>query len=65
MRPLSEIGPKMVERMLDHLSSLRPLYKAQGGTDEEWDDVIVDCERDTMAWPGITFPFYIVWARKL
>jgi hypothetical protein len=54
----------MVNRMVDILSSLRPLYKLKGGSDDEWDDVIVDLERDITSWPDVTFSFYMVWAQK-
>jgi hypothetical protein len=55
----------MVDRMVDIWSSFRPLHKAKGGSDEEWDNAIVELEREVMARPDITFPFIIVWASKL
>jgi hypothetical protein len=55
----------MVEVFFDFWSSLRPLYKNKGGSDEDWDYAIVEMERGLMVGSDVTFPFYIVWAKKL
>jgi hypothetical protein len=55
----------MVDRMVDIWSSVRPLHKAKGGSDEEWDNAIIELEREVMTRSDITFPFNLVWAKKL
>jgi hypothetical protein len=64
-RPLTKVALAMVDRALEILSSLRPRFKAGGGTDDQWDFLVEDLERDLMTQPHINVLYYMTWARKL
>lgn len=55
----------MVDRALEILASLRPRFKAGGGTDDQWDFMVEDMEREIMMQPHINVLYYMAWARKL
>jgi hypothetical protein len=54
----------MMNRTIDILSCYRPRYKAGGGTDDDWDSLIIDVEGELANRPHVTLSFYMAWAIK-
>lgn len=63
---MSKIALIMVDRALEYLSAFRARYKAGGGTDEEWDILVIDIERQLMGQESLfTMPYHVLWAQKV